>query len=233
VPLRRIFLLGAATVVSLAALVAISAILNGDFGETEGKIFATLAASFVAGSSAIAGIACLERGVSRPLGIVGVVLAVGGFVLWAEQIWAEHQSDAYWKLLGLVLIWTVATAMITTTRLMTRSAHLVRTLFPATVAATVAAAVVITVMVLRQEGDGWQLFAVLLILAVLGEILTPILQRYAATPVDAAAPAERLLGVSRGVAVVAVRTGSPRRVVYLGDRELPFEDDEAIVVRPA
>jgi hypothetical protein len=233
VSLRRIFLLGAAAIASLAALVAISAILSGDFGDTEGKIFATLGAAFVAGSSAIAGIACLERGVSRPIGIAGVVLAVGGFILWAEQIWAEHQSDAYWKLLGLVLIWTVATAMVMTTRLMTRSPHLVRTLFPVTAAATVAAAVVVTVMVLREEGDGWQLFAVLLILAVLGEILTPIVERYAATPVDDAAPAERLLGVSHGVKVVAVRTGSPRRVVYLGDRELPFEDGEAIVVRPA
>src|SRR6185436_4578478 len=59
-PLRRIFLLGAATIVSVAALVAIGAILNGDFGDTEGKIFATLATAFVAGSAAVAGIACLE-----------------------------------------------------------------------------------------------------------------------------------------------------------------------------
>src|SRR4029453_16958105 len=81
-PLRRIFLLGAATIVSVAALVAIGAILNGDFGETEGKIFATLATAFVAGSTAIAGIACLERSVSRPFGVLGVVLATAGFLLW-------------------------------------------------------------------------------------------------------------------------------------------------------
>ena len=63
-PLRRIFLLGAATIVSVAALVAIGAILNGDFGDTEGKIFATLATAFVAGSAAVAGIACLEAAVA-------------------------------------------------------------------------------------------------------------------------------------------------------------------------
>ena len=60
--LRRIFLLGAATLASVAALVAIAAVLRGDFGETEGKIFATLAATFVAGSTAMAGVA-LEVGI--------------------------------------------------------------------------------------------------------------------------------------------------------------------------
>jgi hypothetical protein len=58
-PLRRVFLLGAAALASVAALVAIVAVVNGDFGETEGKIFATLAATFVAGSTAIAGVALL------------------------------------------------------------------------------------------------------------------------------------------------------------------------------
>src|SRR5436190_22576042 len=103
--LRRIFLLDAVTLVSVAALVAISAILSGEFGDTEGKIFATLAAAFVAGSTAIAGVACLERGVSRLFGVAGVVLSTFGFILWAEQIWSQHDSDGYWKFLGIVLAW--------------------------------------------------------------------------------------------------------------------------------
>ena len=74
-PLRALFLLGAAALVSVAALVAIGTVLNGDFGETEGKIFATLATTFVAGSTVIAGLACLGRGVSRSLGLAGVGLA--------------------------------------------------------------------------------------------------------------------------------------------------------------
>ena len=35
-------------------------------------------------------------------------------------------------------------------------------------------------MILRENGDGWQLFAVLLILALLGEALTPMLERFQA-----------------------------------------------------
>lgn len=227
--LRRIFLLGAATLVCIAALVAIAAVLNGDFGDTEGKIFATLATAFVAGSAAIAGIACLERSVSRPFAVAAIVLALLGLVLWTDQIWQNHDSSRYWKLLGLVLIWTLVALLVTTTRLLTRSPRLLRTLYPATAAAATAAGLTVSVMVVRDNGDGWQLFAVLLILALLGETLTPILERFFATRV----PSERVLGEIGGVVVVAVRGGLKRRTVRLGEREVSVADDEQIVVRHA
>jgi hypothetical protein len=229
-PLRRIFLLGAATIVSVAALVAIAAIFNGDFGDTEGKIFATLATAFVAGSTAVAGIACLERSASRVFGTLGIVLSSLGFVLWTEQIWAQHDSAGYWKLLGLLLIWSLVVLIVTTTRLMTRSPQLLRTLYPATAVAAVLAGVVVTIMVLSDNGDGWQFFAVLLVLAVLGVTLTPILQRYVSTPPDTE-PAERVLGELGGVVVVAVRGAG--RSVRLGDRDVALEDGERVVIRPA
>jgi hypothetical protein len=90
--------------------------------------------------------------------------------------------------------------IVTTNRLMLSSPSLVRVLYPATGAAR-GAALVATVMILRESGDGWQLFAVLLILPLLAEVLAPILERYAASD---GAPAERLLGVVGGVEVVAV-----------------------------
>jgi hypothetical protein len=226
--LRRIFLLGAAALASLAALVAIGAVLNGDFGETESKLFATLAATFVGGSAAVAGIALLARGASVPLGYAGVALAVGGYLLWAEQIWAEHDSDGYWKLLIVILTWTLAVLLVSTNRLLVHSERLARTLYPATAAVAGAAALTATVMLLREEGDGWQLFAVLLILAVLGEVLAPILDRYAATAV---APAERLLGTVGGASVFAVR--GLARTVRLNGSDVQLRDDEGIVVRPA
>jgi hypothetical protein len=230
VSLRRIFLLGAATLASVAALVAIAAIATGDFGDTEGKIFATLATAFVAGSTAIAGIACLERSSARVFGTLGIALSALGFVLWAEEIWAGHDSAAYWKLLGFLLIWSLVTLLVTTTRLMTRSRQLLSTLFPATAVAAVLAGIVVTLMVLSENGDGWQFFAVLLVLALLGETLTPILQRFVATP-PADAPAERVLGEVGGVVVVAIR-GSERSV-RLGDRDVALADGERVLIRPA
>jgi hypothetical protein len=232
VSLRRIFLLGAATLVSVAALVAIAAIVNGDFGDTEGKIFATLATAFVAGSTAIAGIACLERSVSRPFGWLGIVLAAGGFLLWTDQIWQEHDSDRYWKLLGLILIWTLVVLVVTTARLMTRAPQLLRTLYPATAVAAVAAGLTVSAMVVRENGDGWQLFAVLLILALLGETLTPIVQRFMTAP-SGGAPTERVLGEIGGAVVVAVNGRRGERSIRLGDREIPLADDERVVIRPA
>jgi hypothetical protein len=227
-PLRRLFFLGAATLASVAALVAIVAVVNGEFGETEGKVFATLGATFVAGSTAIAGVALLARRVSRPLAVLGIVLACGGYVLWAEQIWAQHSSAAYWKFLGLVLAWTLATVIAITNRLLSDAPKLVRTLYPATAAAAALAATTVSVMVLRENGDGWQLFAIFVILAVLGEILAPILDRYFASGDETR---ERLLGNVDGVAVIAVRGSG--RVVCVGDQEVPLRSGESVVVRTA
>jgi hypothetical protein len=229
--LRRTFLLGAAVIATIAAFVAIATVLTGSFGETEGEIFATLAVTFVAGSTLLAGIACLERG-SHSLGIVGAVLAPAGFLLWTDEVWQHHHSSTYWKLLWLLLIWTLATLLMTTTRLMTRSPDVLRRLFRPTAACATLAAVVASTMVLRDEGDGWQLFAVFLILAVLGATLTPILQRFTTgTSVDA--PRERVLAVTRGAEVVALRASTRKRVVRIDGRDLPVADDEIIVVRPA
>lgn len=225
-PLRRIFLLGAAGLASLAALVAIVAVLSGNFGETEGRIFATIAATFVGGSTVIAAIAFLARGASPPIGYVGLALAVFGYLLWAEEIWAEHDSDRYWEFLGIVLAWTLAALIVMTNRLLLHSPRLVRTLYPATAAMAVLAALTVTVMVLRENGDGWQLFAIFVILALLGEVLAPILDRYAASDEELS---ERLLGTVGGVSILAVR--GDRGAVRIGEDEIPLRDDERVVVR--
>jgi hypothetical protein len=67
---------------------------------------------------------------------------------------------------------------------------------------------------------------VLLILALLGEALTPILERYAASD---EAPAERVLGVVAGAEVVAVR--GRREAVRVGDRTERLRPRESVLVR--
>jgi hypothetical protein len=225
---RRIFLLGAATIASVAALVAIAAVIRGDFGDTEGKIFATLAATFVAEATAVAGLALIARGVLRPLGVLGVVLAVGGYVLWAEQIWAQHDSDRYWDFLIAVLAFALATLAATTCRLMISTPKLVRTLFPAVSGVATLGAAVGVILIVRDNGDGWQLFAVLFILTVLGEVLTPILDRL----LGAGEPdAERPLATVDGLSLVAVR--GLGRTIRIDGAEHRLADDEGVVVRRA
>jgi hypothetical protein len=227
VTLRRVFLLGAAALASVAALVAIVTVVSGDFGETEGKIFATIATTFAAGSALVAGLALLGRRESPLLGFAGVGLALTGFVLWSAQIWGEFAGDGYWKLVGVLTAWSLAVLIVTTNRLMLSSPSLVRVLYPATGAAAGGAALVVTVMILRESGDGWQLFAVLLILALLAEVLAPILERYGGSRER---PAERLLGVVGGVEVVAVNGGNTR-LVQVGGTSARLDAGERVVVR--
>jgi hypothetical protein len=227
VSLRRVFLLGAAALASVAALVAIVTVVSGDFGETEGKIFATLATTFAAGSALVAGLALLGRRESPLLGYAGIGLALTGFVLWSAQIWGEFAGDGYWKLVGVLTAWSLAVLIVTTNRLMLSSPSLVRVLYPATGAAAGGAALVVTVMILRERGDGWQLFAVLLILALLAEVLAPILERYGGS---GERPAERLLGVVGGVEVFAVNGGNAR-LVQVGDASARLDAGESVVVR--
>ena len=82
-------------------------------------------------------------------------------------------------------------------------------------------------MILRESGDGWQLFAVSLILALLGDVLAPILERYGRFRER---PAERLLGVVGGVEVIAVNGGNAR-LVQVGDASACLDADESIVLR--
>ena len=206
---------------------AIVTVLEGSFGETEGKIFATLATTFVAGSLVVAGLASLAREDSRLLGAIGVGLACLGFVLWSAQIWGEYSSDGFWKVLGVLTAWSLALLIALTTRLMLSSGSLVRRLYPATAGAAASAAFVVTVMILRENGDGWQLFAVLLILALLGEGLAPVLQRY--TAADDVSRTERLLGSLGNVDVIAVRGDA--RAVRIGAQATRLAADEAVVVR--
>ena len=221
--LRSIYLKGAAALAAVAALLAIATVLQGDFGDTEGKIFATIGVTFVAGSAVMAGIACLAQG-SRFLGRAGIALAAGGFLLWVEQVWGGHDSATYWKVLGLFLTWTLVTLIGTTSALMTRRK---RGLHVATLTCAVGAGLVASAMLLRENGDAWQLFAVLLILTLLGEVLTPILERSAAADER---PVERELGSLDGVHVIAVREAG-KRVVRIGDRETPLAADESVIVR--
>jgi hypothetical protein len=228
---RRIFLRGTVALVSVAAAIAIVTVANGSFGETEGQIFATIAATFVAGSAVIAGVALIERGAARALGYAGATLGTVGFLLWVEEIWGKHDSEAYWKLLGLVLAWSLALLAATTARLMSRSEDVLRTLYPATAVAAAGAAFVASVMVLREQGDGWQIFGVLLILTILGEALIPMFERLRGAPAER--QGERVLGEVAGAVVVAVAAAGQRSFVDVDGRRIALARGEHVVVRSA
>jgi peptidoglycan/LPS O-acetylase OafA/YrhL len=71
--LRRLFWRGAATLLVIAALVALAAVIGGDFDETDGEILATLGLVLLAGGVALAGLGLHEQGKAAPVSIAILV----------------------------------------------------------------------------------------------------------------------------------------------------------------
>ena len=226
--IRRLFWLGAAVLFSVSALVAIAAVLSGSFGTTQEHVLETCAIAFVCGGATLAGLACIDRGVIVPVGWATVVLGVASFVTWIVACWSETSSQAYWRFVGLLAVWTVAGLVVTTLRLLASSPRLLGTVVPATWSAAAIAAVVGTEMILREDGGPWKLVVVLVILTALGFALTPVLQRYWAGA-DAPPAAERLLGTLGDIDVFAVRGDG--RSVTIGSSRTRLGSGEGIVLR--
>lgn len=226
--IRRLFWLGAAVLFSVAALVAIAAVLGGSFGDTQQRIVETCGIAFVCGAATLAGFACLDRGVIRPAGWAAVVLGIASFGLWAVGAWMEDPSDGYWKFSGVVGIWMLAALIVTTLRLLASSPRVLGTVVPATWATAVLAAAVGTEMILAEDSGPWKLVVVLVILTALGYALTPALQRF--WTAEATTPAaERLLGRLGDIDVFAVR--GEGRSVTIGASRTTLASGEGIVLR--
>ena len=106
--LNRLFWIGAAALLGAAALVAVFAVVRGDFTETDGKILAVLGTALVAGGVALAGLALIER---RELVSLGWFASLGSLVLFAILVvesvreWDEVDlTGSCYLLLGVLLL---------------------------------------------------------------------------------------------------------------------------------
>ena len=202
--MRRFFWIGAATLLGVAALVSIVALLRGEFTDTDGRILGTLAVGFLAGSAVLSALALIDRRDLVPLGWAGVAVAAGGVVAHTWQVWVEFASESGSLDTTIVVL---AVLMVTTARLLHRRFEW---LFWASAALTVvAAAVYVWAVHADPGGDSWAKFlGTLGILTVLTWFLVPVLGR-----TSDATPTERVVG--RG----------PGRV------EVELADGETLVVR--
>jgi hypothetical protein len=227
VSLRRLFWLGAAVLFSVAALVAIAAVLGGSFGTTQENILEMCGIAFVCGAATLAGLGCIDRGVILPVGRLTIVLGVATFAVWTGAVWRDV-GDTYWKVAGVLGVWTLAALVVTTLRLFVSSPRLLGSVVPGTWAAAVIAAAVSTEMILAEDGGQWKLVVVLIILTALGYALTPALQRFWAAA-EPAERAERLLGSLGGIDVFAV--SGDGRSVTIGSNRTRLSSSEGIVLR--
>jgi hypothetical protein len=228
VSIRRLFWLGAAVLFSVAALVAIAAVLGGSFGTTQERILETCGIAFICGAATLAGLACIDRGVIRPVGWVAAVLGIVTCAVWTGGTWMEDTGNGYWKFAAVIGVWTLAALIVTTLRLVASAPRLLATVVPATWAAVVLVAAVSTEMILSEDSGPWKLVVVLVILIALGYALTPALQRFWAAA-DMPQAAERLLGTLGNIEVFAVR--GEARSVMIGSTRTRLASSEGIVLR--
>jgi len=206
--LARIFWIGAAATLVVAALVALGAVVKGDFSDTDGRILVTLGALLYTGGAALAGLALVDRDKARALGwlVAAAAPVCLALVLWA--IWSfvgdgggdENADKLAWSsVLGLL-----AGLMATTALLLARRPALVRLAAAAGALAASAAALSVIGIWAEPESDAFvKALAVLWILAALCYFLVPVLQRFTTAGMEESVL--RVLAELDGVELVASR----------------------------
>lgn len=170
---RRLFWIGAAALLGVAALISIVALLRGEFTDTDGKILGTLGVALLAGSSSLAGLALIDRRDLVPLGWAVVAVASVGFAILSWQVWTEFDSEN-WSFDALVVV--IAALLLATSRLLVRRFEW---LYWTSAAMTVVTAVVyVWAIHADPDGDNWaKALGTIGILTVLAWFLVPVLGR--------------------------------------------------------
>ena len=197
--LARLFWIGAAVVLAAAALVAVVAVLSGNFSSTDGKILTTLGSLLLAGATAVTGLSLVERRQLVPLGWAAVVGAVAGFVVLEIALWGETAG----RLAGTAVVVLTGLLLATTGRILLRERRLLP-LYGAMLGLLSIAVLLTVVSIWGHPGSGMaKAIATFWILAVLAWFLVPVLQRFSSA--SAERDEVRVLGELDGVEIVASR----------------------------
>jgi hypothetical protein len=175
--LQRFFWLGAATLLGVAALTSIAAILGGDFGKTDRQIVGTSFSLLFGGSSGLLGIALSERRQLKWLGQLAAVAASIETVLILVAIWNGFDSDKLAHLAGTAVVLLLAQLLLTGQALIQKGSS---PLLLSLTGVAVAVASAITISTFWDEGAGdtrGKALAVFWILAIVGFLATPIVNR--------------------------------------------------------
>lgn len=202
VRLVRVFWLGAAALLVVAALIAIVALLRGELTDTDAHILLTLGALFLTGGIAIAGLALVDSGRFANVGWVAAAAAPVEFAILTYWIWSGTEGDDTITRIGMTTLLAVVGQLAITTQLLLFSSRRLAPLAALT-ELLVAVAVCGTIAAIWTEPDSSlvpKLLAATWILGALCWFLLPVLQRYTAA---GAGTGDRLLGELDGVELVA------------------------------
>lgn len=102
------FLVGLAGSLAAALLVIAAMVLLGEYTKTRGRLFLTALTLAAFCSSALAPSLLNHRKRHRFLGVAGMLVPAGGFLLVTAGIWATPNPDAFWKAAAIVSILSAA-----------------------------------------------------------------------------------------------------------------------------
>ena len=201
----RLFWIGAAGAVVLAALIGISALLRSDFTETDGQVLLTMLVLLVSSGTAVAGLTIAERG-HELVGWTAVTVAVLSFFFIATATWTSFDDETLNKLAGTFALGLVATLLGTTQLVLHRGQHDWAALVTWT-ALLLAFATTSVGIWQEPSGDGlWKVAGSCWIVGVMGWVLLPVLQRFTAAAVVSPGGL-RVLAALGDVELVATRSG--------------------------
>lgn len=199
----------------ISALIAIVAVLSGNYDIFELKILLTT--SIIAAAS-ICGLCCSAHAQRSGLvwpGAIGAALACVAAVLFIYGAWLEVRSEDFWRVTMILGIYAVATAhTLALLGLRLRPVHdWLRPVAAITIfaLATVISAVVWSLFWADWIADGvWNLIMVLAIVVVLETLVIPVLTRLAGSTAEPVP--EKLVLARRGAGLYADAAGQLYKV---------------------
>lgn len=205
--LARVFWIGAAAILVVAALVALVAVVRGDFSDTDGRILGTLAVLFYTGGAFLSGLGLVERKRADWLGWAVVAASPVVLVLVLRAVWefvGDGADENVWKPAWSAIIVLLAGLMTSTALLLARRDVLIKLAYASGALATTAAALSVAAIFDDSAGDTLaKVLAAFWILAALAYFLVPVLERFLA---PAGERGERLLATLGDVELVATRS---------------------------
>jgi hypothetical protein len=179
-PLTKLALRTLISSVVISAALGIFAILSGG-GWQQARILFTTASISGASMCMLACAALWERR-QTPESLPGIALALCGAVLVITGIWAEFDSEWYWKGTATVVVFAIASAHMCLLSLASL-AHRYSWALAVAAIAIFGLAIIISWMVVAEEaGAGWfRLMGVTAILVASMSILIPIFHRFSAS----------------------------------------------------
>ena len=182
--LRRLLLVATVSGLSLTALVAIFALLAGDFDETQVRILATTGGCGLASLLAMPGTRLLEQGRQVDLGRLVVALAALSFVLELWAVWIATDSETSWKAFGVAVSFTVALAQIANSLARRRPSdpESIRLLALGAGVCAIVLALLVSYAALAEVDDSgyYRFLGVVAVLDVLLAALQPVVRRFGA-----------------------------------------------------